>query len=249
MKILKYKKKANGKYSVLLEDGREFVYYEETILRYNLLLKKEISEGDLLTIYQTNLEYDVYYVALNNIKNHYKSTFELREFLLKKNYPTELVDLAIEKLQQQKYLDDRAFAKSFIHTQMATTSHGPERIKKDLFQKKVDSSIVEEEICVYDEELQKEKIHKLIDKELKTNHSRGGVVLKQKIYNDLKTQGYDSELISLILSQYDFSCDKSIAKKEYEKLYKKYSSKYEGYALKKIIREKLFQKGLSYEEE
>ena len=45
------------------------------------------------------------------------------------------------------------------------------------------------------------------------------------------------------------SCDKRIAKKEYDKLYKKYSTKYEGYQLDKIIREKLYLKGLEYEEE
>ena len=248
MKILKYKKKANGKYSIFLDDGREFVYYEETILQYNLLIRKELLEKDLLSIYQTNLEYDVYYVALNSIRNRYKSVYELKEFLLKKNYPEELVEKAIQKLIQQKYLDDRSFAKSYIHTQMLTTSHGPDYIKKELLQKKVDLSIVDEELDVYDDDLQKEKIHKIIEKEIKANHSRGGVVLKQKIFNDLKIQGYDSSMISSILSEYDFPCDQSIAKKEYDKLYRKYKGKYDGYELKRIIQEKLFQKGLVYEE-
>ena len=62
MKILKYKKKSNGKYSLFLDDGREFVYYEEVILQFNLLLTKTIEEEDLLTIHNANLEYDVYYV-------------------------------------------------------------------------------------------------------------------------------------------------------------------------------------------
>ena len=130
-----------------------------------------------------------------------------------------------------------------------TSSHGPIRIKNDLYQKKVPSSIIEEEIQVFDLELQEEKIRKLIERMMKSNHTRGGVVLKQKIVDDLKTQGYEYEVISPIISTYHFENDKELAKKEYDKLYRKYSQKYEGYELKSKIREKLFQKGLSYEEE
>ncbi|MBP5679112.1 MAG: RecX family transcriptional regulator [Bacilli bacterium] len=249
MKILKFQKKPNGKYRVFLDDGREFIYYEEVILQYNLLLTKEIKEEDLLTIHNTNLEYDVYYVALHSINSRFKSIYETREFLKKKEYPSDLIEKAIEKLIQQGYLNDRLFAKSYIHTQMAISSHGPIHIENELYQKKVDASIVSEEILVFDEELQKEKIKKIIEKELKRNHTRGGLVLKQKIIDGLKQQGYPYEVIIQVIGDYHFGNDIDLAKKEYEKLYKKYSRKYEGYELENKIREKMFQKGLVYEEE
>lgn len=249
MKILKYKKKTNGKYSIFLDDGREFVYYEDIILKFDLLLKKEITEEDLLKIHDANLEYDVYYVALNSIKSRYKSIYELRGYLLKKEYPYEMIEKAINKLIEQKYVDDRSFAKSYIYTQMTTSSHGPLRIKKDLLDKKVSEEFIDDEMVIYDEELQTEKIKKLIERGMKSNHTRGGLVLKQKIINDLKTQGYEYDLINKIISSYTFENDKNLAKKEYDKLYRKYSRKYEGYELKNIIREKMFQKGLVYEEE
>ncbi len=249
MKILKYKKRANGKYSIYLDDGREFVYYEEVILKYNLLLTKEIKEEDLLTIHNANLEYDVYYVALKSIESRYKSIYELRGVLLRKEYPKEMIDKAIDKLINQKYLDDRLFAKSYIHSSMVTTSHGPNRIKKELLEKHVDESIIDEELVSFDLDSQKEKVRKLIEHGLKTNRNKGGVVLKQKIVNDLKLQGYGYDIISNIINEYSFGNDRELAKKEYEKLYKKYSSKYEGYELKNKIREKMYQKGLVYEEE
>ena len=246
MKILKYKKKSNGKYSLFLDDGREFVYYEEVILQFNLLLSKTIEEEDLLTIHNVNLEYDVYYVALNSIKNRYKSTYELKEYLKKKEYPEEYIDHAIEKLTKQGYLNDEMFAKSYIHSQIVTTMHGPDHIRRDLIQKRIPSSIIDQEMSVFDEDTQLEKIHKLIEKGIKSNHTKSGFVLKQKIVNDLKLQGYDSSLISKEISGFDFKMDEEFAKKEYEKLYKKYSSKYSGYELESIIRKKLFMKGITY---
>lgn len=249
LKILKYKKKPNGKYSVFLDDGRELVLYEEVILKYNLLLSKNIEDNELLDLYQENLAYDVYYVALKSIQTRMKSIYELRTFLRKKEYPEEFIDRAIEKLEKQGYLNDKEFTRSYINYQMLTTNHGPNRIKNDLISKKIPLETIEEEIVIFTDEIELEKVNKLIKRMLKSNKTKGGVVLKQKISNDLKIQGFDYHVIEKALRDYSFTVDKNIAKKEYDKLYKKYSSKYEGYELKNKIREKMYQKGLSYEEE
>lgn len=249
LKILKYKKKPNGKYSVFLDDGRELVLFEEVILKHSLLLTKIIEENDLLAIYQDNLSYDVYYAALKSIQARMKSVFELKTLLRKKEYPEEFIEQATDRLIKQGYLNDKAFAKSYINMQIMTTSHGPNRIKNDLIAKKVPIEIIEEVLVSFTDKLQLEKIHKLIKKAINGNKTKGGFVLKQKISNDLKIQGFDYHLIQQALSEYSFAVDKELAKKEYDKLYKKYSSKYEGYELKNKIREKMYQKGLLYEEE
>lgn len=249
MKILKYKKNRQGKYVVYLDDGRELILYEEVILKFNLLLTKEVEEHQLEEINNVNFEYDVYYVALKSIQSRFKSTSDLISFLKNKEYPMDLIDKAVEKLTKQGYLNDRSFAKSYINSQMNTTSHGPNRIIGDLLNKKIDSDIVYEEICVFSEDIQEEKIRKIIDKGIKSNRTRGGVILKNKIVDDLKNNGYEFSIISRVISEFDFSNDKDLAKKEYDKLYKKYSNKYSGYELKSKIREKMFLKGLIYEEE
>lgn len=249
MKVIKYKKMANSRYKVYLEDNHELLLYEDVILKYDLLIRKDIDEELIIEMDKYNQEIDVYYVALNSIKNRFRSVYELKGILLKKEYPIDLVDLAIEKLISQGYLNDRSYAKSFINNQMITTNNGPFKIIRELNEKKVDSSIIDEEIEIFNEEEQSSKIKKLIEKGIKSNHTRGGIVLKQKIYNDLKNLGYDISLINSIISDYEFSNDSDIAKREYEKLYKKYSRKYQGNELEYKLREKMYQKGLSYEVE
>ena len=214
-----------------------------------MLLKKEIDEELLIEIDKYNQECDVYYIALTSINNRFKSTYELKQSLLRKEYPIDLVDKAIEKLLKQGYLNDRMFARSYINNQIITTNKGPYKISKELNEKKIDPEIINEEIQIFTEEEQITKIKKLIEKGIKTNHSRGGIVLKQKIYNDLKLNGYDISMINRIISNYSFENDQDIAKKEYEKLYRKYSRKYSGSELENKIREKLYQKGLKYDKE
>lgn len=247
MKIVKYKKNSKGRYIVTVDDGREFLLYEDVILKYNLLLKKEIDNDLLKNINKLNDEYEIYYVALSAIKSRVKSIYEMKKYLEKKNYDLELVEKVVLKLIDQKYLDDKLYAKIYINNQIITTSHGPIRIQNDLINKKVDNNIIEEELLVFTEDLQLKKIDKIISKAIKSNRNKGGLVLKQKIINDLKNKGFEYSIINKIIDNYNFS-SKDISKKEYDKLYKKYSSKYQGEELKRIIREKMFMKGLSYEE-
>ena len=222
MKIVKYKKGTKGRYKILLDNDNEIILYEDVILKYNLLLKKEIDEDTLIEIDKYNQECDVYYTALNSINNRFKSTYELKQSLLKKEYPEDLVNKAITKLLDQGYLNDRMFAKSYINNQIITTNKGPYKIAKELSEKKIDSEIINEEIELFTEE---------------------------KIYNDLKLNGYDISMINSVISNYTFENNEDIAKKEYEKLYRKYSRKYTGSELEGIIREKLYQKGLKYDKE
>ena len=94
MKIIKYRKGTSGLYKVELDDGRVLSLYEDVILKYELLLKREILECDLYEIENINREYEVYYVALKSIKSRFKSTYDVKEMLIK-NY--EVTDLEAEE--------------------------------------------------------------------------------------------------------------------------------------------------------
>lgn len=248
MKILKYKKKKNGQYELELESGEKLSLYEEVILKYELLLKKKVDEKEREKILLSNQQYDVYYVALKSLKSRFKSVKDLRDFLLKKEYPQDYVDKAIQKLLKQGYLNDRSFAKAYINQQMITTSKGPRKIEKELLDKGVSSDIIYDELIVFTQDDQIEKIKKVANRAIRSNRSRGGAVLHKKIVHDLQTLGYDRSIIESVLSTLDFGDTKEIAKKEYEKIYRRLSRKYSGRELEYKIKEKLYQKGLYYED-
>ena len=248
MKILKYKKLSSGRYKLELEDSQPVELYEETILKYELLLKKRIDDSEMIEISEYDKEWDVYYVGLKALKSRFKSTKELRDYLIRKEYPYDLVNNAVEKLLKQGYLNDELFARSYINNQIITSSRGPIKICNDLFGKGISQTIVNKEISLFTEDLQIKKINKIIMVALKNNRTRGGLVLKNKIINDLIVSGYDLSIINRVISDYEFSSNVDFAKKEYDKLYRKYSRKYSGKELEYKIKEKLYQKGLNYEE-
>lgn len=247
MQITKYKKQSNGKYKVILDNNEELLLYEDVILKYELLLKKEITRADIIKIEKYNQECDVYHIAVKSLNNRYKTVKELEKFLIKKEYPQPLVEKTKLILIKQGYLNDEKFTKSYINTQIMTTTKGPYRISNELITKGIQQEIINREILIYDEEKQRDKIEKISKKMLKSNKSRGGFVLKNKISTYLINQGYQKELINTVLSTIEFSDNENIAQKEYEKLYRKLSRKYQGKELEYKIKEKLYQKGLTYE--
>lgn len=75
---------ANGRYQLTLDNGEQLQLYEEVILKYELLLKKEIKKDKMISIEEYNTEWDVYYTALKSLKSRFKSSYELRKSLSSK---------------------------------------------------------------------------------------------------------------------------------------------------------------------
>ena len=55
MKIIKYTKKSANKYNILLENQESISLYSDLILKYNLLILKEIDNNTLEAIKKDNL--------------------------------------------------------------------------------------------------------------------------------------------------------------------------------------------------
>ena len=247
MKIEKYKKVKNGKYELILSNDKSFILYEDTILKYNLLLSKNIDMSD--DILEFDKKCDVYYIGLKYIKTRARSKKEVNDKLVKDGYNEDYIKEAIEKLEKQGYINDLIYAKSFLNNKLITTSNGPYKIKQEMLKKGISETIIDEILCEYTPDIQIEKIDKIVTRMIKSNRNKGNKLLIKKITTELTNQGFYKELIKQSIDKHEFNDDKAIAKKEYEKLYKKLSSKYSGIDLEYKIKQKLYQKGLVYEEE
>ena len=248
MNIKGYKKIKNNKYKVILDNNIELTLYEDVILNYELLIKKSINERQLDDIKKSNNYYDCYYYAIKSINNHGRSIYDMRLLLEKNEDYIDNIDDVIDLLIKQKYLDDNRFSSSFINDKMISTNWGPYKIKNELIKHRVDESIIDENLEVFTSEEELTRIRKIVDKLIKSNNTSGGSVLKNKIRNYVINLGYSIDLVDDVLSGISIKVDKDMVKKEYDKLYKKYSKKYKDKELDYIIKQKLYQKGLYYEE-
>ncbi len=247
MNIVKYKKINSSEYRLILDNGQTIDLYEDTILKYDLLLKKQIDEQILNQLIKYNEKYKSYYESLKYLKIRIRSKKEIKQFLQKKNYSVDIINQTISKLEQHGYLNDMNFAKSFLTNKLITTSAGPMKIRKELKEHELSKEDIDKVLKDYTEDIQLEKIKKHISRVIKSNRNKGNVYLKRKIYIDLNNEGFSPKLIETELSNLILEDDQDLAKKEYEKLYKKLSKKYSGEELVFKINQKLYQKGFHYD--
>ena len=246
MQINKFTKQRNGMYQILLEDNRKIKVHEDLILKYDLLLKRKIDEDLEDKIFEENKTYEIYEVALSYINKKLRSKKELKKYLERKEYSNELIDNAINLLYTQGYLNDEIYAKSLVHDRIALSMDGPNKIKKELSDNGINNSLIEEVILEYTEDLEKERVEKLVDKQIKLNNNKGANLLKKKIQMYLLNLGYNYDTINRILNSKKM-VDNDLYKKEYDKLYKTLSKKYSGKELEYRLKNKLYQKGFSNE--
>lgn len=241
MKIIKYKKLSNDKYKILLENNKSILLYENTILEKNLLITKKIDNIEEILKY--NKKYDIYQVSLKYINAKMRSEKELRDYLLKKEYDLDNIDLIIDRLKKEGYVNDELYTKAFISDKIRINNYGQNKIINELCKSGINNEIIEKCINNIEHDSILNNINKIVDKKIKTNNSYAGEVLKQKIMSDLISKGYYKEDIINVLNEKNFD-NNDLYEKEYKKLYNKYSKKYEGSELDYIIKQKLYMKGL-----
>lgn len=242
MKIIKYKKLKDNKYLIEF-DCCSVELYEEVILKEELLLKKEIDEKQYKKLLDENKFWQCYYKAIKYINVRSRSTLEVKNKLIKDNFNIDDVSDVINKLLQQGYLNDSVYANSFFNEQLITTSHGPNRIRVEMQKKGIDNSIIDDVLNLYDSNLQYEKASKIVLKVIRSNHSKSNTLLKRKIYSDLMRDGFSKSIIDKVILEQSFLDDNELKNKEYEKLKKRLSKKYEGRELEQKIKEGMFRKG------
>ena len=249
MKIEKFKKRPNGLYTIYLDDFNSYDFYEEIILKYELLITKNIEKDELTKIIEDNKNYESYYDALKTLKRTIKTKEEIRKQLTDKKYSKESIAFAITTLEKQGYINDKNYAKSYVHNAIITTNKGPKKIEEELVKKGVASDDYLLALEEYNTSLEKEKIEKLISKKIKSNHNKSAKVLKQKLQLDLISSGFSKDIIKEILNSTTIEENNDIVKKEYEKYYKKLSKKYSGKELEYKLKQKMYSLGFNIEKE
>ena len=239
MYINKYKKIGKNKYKVYLE-RQELSLYEDIILKYDLLLKKDITLEELDEIVKDNREYEAYDNALNYIETRMRSKKELKTYLKRKEYDDKLIKKILTKIEELGLLDETSYIKAYINDKITLSNDGPYKIKRNLLEQDFKEEDIDNYLYSIDEEIWKEKINKLIDKKKSIMQNKSYYMFINKIKEYLFNLGYDNEQIDDYLSKIEYSSN--ALENDYNKALKKYKNN-----TNKIINY-LLRKGYNYEE-
>ena len=242
MKIEKIKKLNSGKYKIELDDKNKIITYDDVILKHNLLFNKDIDSSKLNELNIDTKYYDIYNKCVKYISARLRSEKEISIYLDKFNLEESDKTKIIEDLKNIGFINDTNFTKAYISDRIYLSNDGIEKIRKNLLEHNIDSNLIEEELSKIDKNVIKEKLTKLISKKIKSNHKDSNYIMRKKIYNDIINLGYSSEDFNECYESLETD-DNSNLKREFDKWYKKLSTKYNGEEIYYKIKQKLYQKG------
>ncbi len=138
-----------------------------------------------------------------------RSEKEVRDNLLKKKAPAEIIERVINSLNEHKFLNDEDFARLFIEQRLRFRPKGLRIIKLELRQKGINQEIIDQTIS----NLQKDdgevpnsdmdSAKKLVEKKM----PRYKDLTKQEIYNKLGSylarRGFDWDIIKKAIDSYE----------------------------------------------
>ena len=204
MEIVKYELMKKNIYNVYLSNGEVLELDESVITNNELLLKKRIDNDLYDKLKRDNKICILVNASIKYINVRLRSIKEIKDYLLKKEDDTDLIDGVISRLMKMGYLDDRRFTEAYIKDKLNFTSWGDYKIINELNKLGISSLDIEDNIDLLSEDILNERMRKIIDKDIRTNKKYSGLKLKNKIYNHLLTSGYSKEKVISLINSYDF---------------------------------------------
>ena len=166
----------------------------ELCVKYQLKKGKEIDEKFLSEIIFEDEKGKALSKAVKYISTTLKTTQQIRDYLRKKEYSSEVIDYVIDKMNEYKYLDDEAYAKAYISTY--SSKFGKIRLINQLKSKGIKDSVID---SVFNDDIKIENsLEKVAEKYLKNKELNRETFAKLSRF--LYSRGYEFEQINAYIN-------------------------------------------------
>jgi len=145
--------KRKGRYNVYLDDKYAFPVAENTLIEFRLMNGTELTDEQVKEIQDRENVNKAYGDAVNYLSYQLRTEKEIKEYLYKKEYHRDAVDLTLQRLRDLNYLDDESYAQSFINTQLRMSANGPKIIEQKMIQKGVPNNIIQDKLAEIDQDI------------------------------------------------------------------------------------------------
>ncbi len=174
---------------ILFEDGLSLTVREEAAS--GIIKGDELSRetGEVLRIEQELL--DAWDRALGFIKFRPRSSREVVNYLRGRKYPEHVIDQTVERLSNDKILDDEAFARYWVNNRELFKPRGIHGLRWELKQKGIPDAFIEGALSLVDEEA---SAWSAVESRLKVWKRLEKMVFKKKMVSFLMRRGFSYEI-------------------------------------------------------
>lgn len=149
MKLTRIEQRQNGERVRLYVDGEEGPRLEiaaDLLLRSGLATGDEVAETDLASLGRQDEGFRAREAALSLLAHRARARVELRRRLQRKDFSEGVIDEVMAWLEERSYVDDPAFAESFVRDRLRLRPRGRLGLARELRRKGVGEDVAEDAI-------------------------------------------------------------------------------------------------------
>lgn len=238
----------------LTNKNRSMQVLVSTEMFVNLGLRKgnELSQETIEELLKNEQVVKAYQSCIRKISTKDRSRKEMYDFLIE-NTTLDIgqINRLIEHLELRNYINDETYAKDMVSSLHALLQ-GKQKIIQTLRKKGISQEIIEHVIQTDNLEVEVGNALALAEK-VKPNIKDKSVLLKkQKLTQKLMTQGFDFNVIELVMRSLSFTDDEKgeldVLRKAALKAKRKYASKFTGTSLRNTVFNYLDHQGFSLDD-
>ncbi|UJF15222.1 recombination regulator RecX [Jeotgalibaca sp. MA1X17-3] len=244
---IQVQRRRKDRFNIYLDGEYAFPVSEAVLIKIGLFKGMELTKERQKEIELENTAYLSYSIAVDYLSYSLRSEKEVRKKLKENDIPFDVIDGTIQRLHDQRYIDDRIYGESYTRTAANINRKGPFVIARELKLKGLKEEVIALSLEQYPEEYQIENgiklAEKLLNKQQRT--SSRDAIMKARMH--LQQKGYTRDVIDKIMLEVDTETpeDEEFAalRIQGDKIWRRYARKAEGFQLIQKVKTNLFQKG------
>lgn len=193
---IEYQKRNKERFNIYIDEVYGFSVDINILIKYSLKKNMELSDDLIDEILKAEENISVYNYGISLLSRALKSEYELRLKMKDKGFDSSLIDNAISRLKDQKYIDDERYCDLFINDKINISKDGRRKIQQALYYKGIDKKIIEEKICNISLEGEEERAFILGKKKLSSIKEEDTRKKTAKLSNYLLGKGFEYETIN-----------------------------------------------------
>ncbi|XMB71980.1 RecX family transcriptional regulator [Mycoplasmatota bacterium WC30] len=226
-------KRVKRKYLVIIKTDKseeDYLLSEDLLVEYRLVKGKELEKKTYQSFKESYKRDELYQKVLHYALYKQRCTYEVIEYLTKRDILKQDQIYYLNKLRNARILDDASYTKNFIQEAFEFKKYGLKKIVYELKQKHIDSALYEKAISQIKTSQVIDNINFLYQKKLRSTKNKSTNKAIQDIKQFIIRKGYDYSLVNQTIESKRAEIANSVSEddaldKDYLIAKKKYSKK------------------------
>lgn len=198
---IEYQKNNKDRVNIYLDDEFGFGIDLNIMIKYSLSKNMELYDEFITEILMSEDKVKAYNYAVAVLSRSAKSEKELRVKMAEKGYESEFINITIDKLKLNKYIDDDDYSDRFIHDKINFLKYGKRKIKEALYNKGIDRKIIEEKLNLISTDDEIKRAFVIGEKKLTSLEKEDYSKKYAKLSNFLVGKGFEYETVKNVVSK------------------------------------------------